>query len=256
MGNVLIVATNHDSLKQTPHTTGLWFSELTNFYDKLKTRHIMTVISPKGGNIPIDHRSLTGLFKSHKLRKYYRAPGFRRLLENSLSPKEVNAADYDAIYFTGGHGTMWDFPENKELQQLTRDIYENGGIVAAVCHGPAALLNVKLSDGTYLLQDKTVTGYSDREETASLNKHEIPYSLEEQLKIHALTYHKAKVPFKGHIEADDRLITGQNPASVKDVATAVIKRIEQKEFADHPRSFRAVLRIPEEEQILRRKPAP
>ncbi|PAD38142.1 type 1 glutamine amidotransferase domain-containing protein [Terribacillus sp. 7520-G] len=256
MGNVLIVATNHDSLKQTPHTTGLWFSELTNFYDKLKHRHIMTVISPKGGEIPLDHRSLIGLFKSHKLRKYYRAPGFRRLLEHSLSPGEVNASDYDAIYFTGGHGTMWDFPENKELQQLTGAIYENGGIVAAVCHGPAALLHVKLSDGSYLLQDKTVTGYSDREEAISLNKHEIPYSLEENLKIRALTYRKDAIPFKGHVEADDRVITGQNPASVKGVAKAVINRLEQKEFAEHPRSFRAVLRIPEEEQILRRKPAP
>ncbi|QXE02633.1 type 1 glutamine amidotransferase domain-containing protein [Terribacillus sp. DMT04] len=256
MGKVLIVATNHDSLKQTPETTGLWFSELTNFYDKLKNRHYMTVISPKGGNIPIDHRSLTGLFKSHKLRKYYRAPGFRRLLRESLSPKDVKAADYDAIYFTGGHGTLWDFPESKELQQLTREIYENGGVVAAVCHGPAALLNVKLSDGSYFIQNKTVTGYSDREEKASLNKHEIPYSLEEQLKNRALTYNKAKMPFKGHVEVDDRVITGQNPASVKGVAKAVINRLEQKAFAEHPDSFRAVLRISEEDQILRRKPAP
>jgi putative intracellular protease/amidase len=143
---VLIVCTNHDSYPTKSGKTGLWLSELTHFYDIMTRRRVLIdLVSPQGGKIPVDERSMD--LKDEVNQKYFADTAFLEKFENSLKPSDINPKDYRLIYFTGGNGGLWDFPDNVELQEITRSIYENNGMVTAVCHGVSGLLNVKLSDG-------------------------------------------------------------------------------------------------------------
>ncbi|GAB2789469.1 type 1 glutamine amidotransferase domain-containing protein [Rhabdobacter roseus] len=224
---VLIVCTNHDTYPTKATKTGLWLSELTHFYEVLaKRRLLMDFVSPQGGPIPIDPRSLD--LKDDINRTYYEDEAFRQKLDNSLSPAQVNARDYRLIYFTGGHGTMWDLPDNEPLQAITRTIYERGGTVAAVCHGVCGLLHVTLSDGTLLIHDKYLTGFSNVEERLASFVSEVPFYLEDKLREQGAHYTKAMLPFVEYIELDERLITGQNPNSAHKVATKAMEELFEK----------------------------
>ncbi|WP_035427269.1 MULTISPECIES: type 1 glutamine amidotransferase domain-containing protein [Sediminibacillus] len=227
MKKILMVVTNHKALGDPSRETGLWLSEFTKFYHRVKHTFTVDIVSPSGGEVPIDPRSLTELLVSKQLRNYYNDQTFMEWLKQSYSPGQINPAEYEAIYFAGGHGTMWDFPKNQELQDITRAIYENGGIVAAVCHGPSALYDLQLTNGEYLLAGKTVTGYSDREEKAMMLYKYLPFSLEEKLKTHGADYEQAALPFKSCVRKDGRVVTGQNPASTKGVAKHVISLLQQ-----------------------------
>jgi putative intracellular protease/amidase len=223
----LIVCTNHDSYPSKANKTGLWLSELTHFYDVLAQRKIiMELISPLGGHIPIDERSLD--LKDELNQKYYGDESFRLQLETSLKPADINPREYRLIYFTGGHGCMWDFPDNAELQHITRVIYENRGMVAAVCHGSAGLLNVHLSDGTLLIKDKFLTGFSNVEEKLYSLFSEVPFYLEDRLRESGANYTKSVLPFVQYIEIDERLITGQNASSAGKVGKKVVEEMFEK----------------------------
>ncbi len=223
----LIVCTNHTDYPTKPQKTGLWLSEATHFYDELQDRNIsFDFVSPNGGLIPIDERSLES--KDNTNDKWYNNPAFRDKLTNSLRPDEVNPADYQIIYFTGGHGTMWDFPNNEPLQVITRQIYERGGLVAAVCHGVSGLLNVRLSDGSLFLADRQVTGYSNLEEKLVRLDEEVPFLLEDALKAQHANYSKGLLPFMPHIDVDERLVTGQNPLSARKVGRKVVEEMFEK----------------------------
>ncbi|WP_266367723.1 type 1 glutamine amidotransferase domain-containing protein [Tellurirhabdus rosea] len=223
----LIVCTNHTQYKSKPLKTGLWLSEATHFYDELSDRNIpYDIVSPSGGPVPIDERSLD--LKDNTNDKWYHNPEFRRKLDNSLKPDEVNPDDYQLIYFTGGHGTMWDFPENGKLQQITQRIYENGGMVAAVCHGVAGLLNVKLSDGSTLIDGRQITGFSNMEEKLIRLDEEVPFLLEDELRRRNALYSKSFIPFLPYIEVDERLVTGQNPLSARKVGKKVMEEMYEK----------------------------
>ena len=176
----LIIVTNHsdfESPKAEP--TGLWLSELTHFYDEFEKAGIpMDIISPKGGKIPVDGRSLGRLVLDNATKKRYEDPKFMSLLENTKSLSDVNWHEYDVLYFAGGHGAMWDFADNEELHTLTRDMYEGGKVVSAVCHGTSALQNVRLSNGEYLIHGKKGTGFAYFDETIAGVKRFVPYNLE------------------------------------------------------------------------------
>jgi putative intracellular protease/amidase len=157
--------------------------------------------------------------------QWYHDKAFMNRLGATLKPGEVDPDDYAAIYFVGGHGVLWDFPDNAELQALSRKIYENGGIVSSVCHGAVGLLNIKLSDGTPLIEGKQVTGFSDEEERlAELDKY-VPFLTEDELRKRGGVYRKADQPWAAYAIADGRLITGQNPASGGAVADLVIEQL-------------------------------
>ncbi len=223
----LIVCTNHDTFPTKTNKTGLWLSELTHFCQVLDKQNIAyDLVSPLGGVIPIDERSLD--LKDEVNRNYYENDAFRLRLENSLKPAGIDPKNYRLIYFTGGHGTMWDFPENAELQKITAAIYENRGTVAAVAHGVCALLNVKLSDGTLLIQDKYLTAFSNMEEKLASMVSETPFSLEDRLREQGAHFTKTRLPFTQYIEMDERLITGQNPASAKKIARKLIEELIEK----------------------------
>lgn len=174
---------------------------------------------PLGGNVPLDPKSL-GDSLDESTKAYYENEAFMNKLKNTLKPSDVNASDYDAIYFTGGHGTMWDFPDNAELQELSREIYEKGGVVSGVCHGVTALLNVKLSNGLLLIKDKTVSGFTNEEEALVQQTNYVPFLLEDALRERAGRYDKAAA-FSSYVTTDGRLVTGQNPQSSKAVGESV-----------------------------------
>lgn len=140
----------------------------------------------------------------------------------TLKPNEVNPDEYVAIYFTGGHGVIWDFPENEALQSLSRKIYENGGYVSSVCHGAVGLLNMTLSDGTILVKGKKVTGFSNEEEKLAELEKVVPFLTETELVKRGAIYQKADKPGASFALEDARLITGQNPASGGAVADLLI----------------------------------
>lgn len=227
MQKILIAVTNHPSLGKKKKRTGLWLSELTDFYDEMKGRYEMTIISTKNERVPIDPKSLPSVALRKKTRDYYTDDEFMDQLKNPLTVDDIDPAEYDAIYFAGGHGAMNDFPYDDKIRDAIRTIYENGGIVSAVCHGPAALLNVKLSTGGYLLAGHRVSGFTDREEKVMGQYGHLPYSLEQAMVSRGAIFTKAKLPMGVCTVQSGRLVTGQNPASVKAVALKVAEIMER-----------------------------
>lgn len=216
----LIVVTSHAELGDTGKATGWYLPEVTHAYYPLKAAgYQIDFASPKGGSAPMDEGSYD---MDDELNRRFVQEGILNRLKTTLPIKNVKAKDYGLIFFAGGHGTMWDFANSPDLNRVTAEIYENGGIVAAVCHGPAALTNVKLSNGKYLVDGKKVAAFSnDEEEAAGLTK-VMPFLLESKLKDRGAKYSKAPL-WQKHVVTDGRLVTGQNPASANETALQAIQ---------------------------------
>lgn len=225
---ILIIVTNIAMYESRNLETGLWLSELTHIYHSAKERdYEITIASPKGGNTPIDPESLKPMVLD-KISKAYRADtSFRTLLKHTKSLDEVLGQLFDCVYLAGGHGTMYDFPNDTVLQTIIRDHYENSKIVSAVCHGVGGLLNVKLSNGEYLIKGKRITGFNWFEETLARRKKEVPFNLESALKERGSDYKKAFIPMTSKVVVDGNLITGQNPFSSREIAKVVMQRLEK-----------------------------
>lgn len=219
---ILHVVTNVGHYADPSDPTGLWLSELTHAYHVFAARgYEQRIVSPKGGVSPLEPRSLRWP-NIDATAKAWLADGAREaLLSETARPDEIAPADFDAIYFTGGHAVMWDFPDNAGLQQITRAIYERGGIVSAVCHGYCGLLNTKLSDGTLLVAGRRVTGFSWREEVLAGVARKMPYNAEKEMKRRGALYEKGLLPFTSKVVVDGRLVTGQNPQSARATAEQV-----------------------------------
>lgn len=222
---ILVVLTGTEKYPNLNRATGVWLGEAVHFVNKVeKAGFAVDYVSPEGGYTPIDPHSLAMAEPIDW--EWYHNKAFMKRLGAALRPSEVNASDYAAIYFVGGHGVLWDFPDNAELQALSRQIYEQGGIVSSVCHGAVGLLNIKLSDGSLLIKGKQVTGFSDEEERlAELDKY-VPFLTEDALVKRGASYKKADKSWASFAIADGRLITGQNPASGGAVADLVIKQLQ------------------------------
>ncbi|KAB1663603.1 type 1 glutamine amidotransferase domain-containing protein [Pseudoclavibacter sp. CFCC 13611] len=220
---ILLVVTNVDHYDADPsHQTGLWLSELTHAYDIFAERGFeQTIVSPAGGKSPLEPRSLKFPNHDKSAKAWHDDPARMALLENTASPEQIDSADYDAIYFTGGHAVMFDFPGSEGLQRITREIFERGGVVGAVCHGYCGLLDTTLSDGSYLVAGRNITGFSWREEVLARVDKLVPYNVEERMKERGANYSKALLPFVSNAVVDGRLVTGQNPGSAKETATKV-----------------------------------
>ncbi len=220
---ILLVVTNVDHYDADPsHPTGLWLSELTHAYDLFAEHGFeQTIVSPAGGKVPLEPRSLKLPNYDKSARAWHDAPARMALLDNTASPEQVDSADYDAIYFTGGHAVMFDFPGSEGLQRITREIYERGGVVGAVCHGYCGLLDTRLSDGSYLVAGRSITGFSWREEVLAGVAKLVPYNVEERMRERGAHYSKALLPFVSNAVVDGRLVTGQNPGSAKETAAKV-----------------------------------
>ena len=146
-------------------------------------------------------------------------------MRHAKSLDEVTGELFDCIYLAGGHGTMYDFPNNTTLQTIIKEHYEHTKIVAAICHGVSGLLNVRLSNGEYLIKDKRLTGFSWFEESVAGRKKEVPFDLEAELKKRGADYEKALIPMTSKVVVDHNLITGQNPFSSKEMAEVVMRQL-------------------------------
>lgn len=225
---ILHIVTNVSAYEGGHGSTGLWLSELTHAYDEFeKVNYLQDIVSPKGGKSPIDPKSLLHALADKTVKRRENDPAFMQRLEHTQKPSDINWQDYDAIYYAGGHGAMWDFLDNKELQAITQHIYEKGGIVSSVCHGYCGLLNVYLSNGERLIDGKKLTGFAWSEEILAGASKKIPYNAEQLAKEYGADYTKNLIPFAPHVESDSRLITGQNPFSARKTALTVIEALEK-----------------------------
>lgn len=223
---ILVVVTSVAKYPQLNRATGLWLGEAVYFVKKLQEEgYPIDYISPQGGYTAIDPHSLEQATALDW--EWYQDKAFMNRLGATRKPNQIQINDYQVIYFTGGHGVMWDFPDNHELQALTTKIYQKGGIVSAVCHGVVALLNVKLADGSYLIKGKEITGFSNGEETLAKLDKQVPFLTEDQLIARGGLYKKAPKAWEAFAIQQDRLITGQNPASAAQVAELVIKQLKK-----------------------------
>jgi len=225
-GKILVVMTNHSAYPSRSDKTGLWLTELTHFYDvALAAGYDMDFVSPLGGQVPLDERSLKSIYLDKSARQHLADPAFMQKLKTTLAPNTINPTQYKAIYYTGGHGTMWDFPNNKALQNISEQIYRQGGIVSAVCHGVGGLLPLQNENGKPLIAGRKVTGFANIEETLSGIKSQVPFSLQNEHIDRGANYKQAFIPFTSYVVSDNRIITGQNPQSSKEIAEAVVKRL-------------------------------
>ncbi|KAK4047578.1 hypothetical protein OIO90_006119 [Microbotryomycetes sp. JL221] len=223
--HILHIVTNQSHYAEDKdHPTGLWLGELTHAYDKFEAAgYKQTMASIHGGSVPIEPKS-TGLGVGDKSTKAWQDdPEKMASLANTKSVTEVDAEDFDAIYFTGGHGVMYDFRNNEPLNKLTRDMWEQGKVVSSVCHGYCGLLDVKLNDGKYLIDGKKLTGFSWNEEVLAGVSKAVPYNSEEEARQRGADYSKALMPFVSNVVVDGKLVTGQNPGSATATAEKVIE---------------------------------
>ena len=221
MKKILCVVTSNNVKGATGIPTGFWLSELTHPLEKFVSAGIFyDLASIKGGKPPIDGDSLD--FSDEINKKFWNDADFQKKFADTLKIDEVKPENYDAIFFAGGHGVMWDFADNLAIDRVTRGIIERGGVVSAVCHGPAALVNVKLSNGKYLVDGKKLTSFTNGEEEFVQATEIVPFLLETELKKHGAN-HIAAENWSNHVEIDGKLITGQNPASAADVGAEIVK---------------------------------
>jgi putative intracellular protease/amidase len=219
MKKVLFVLTSHPELGDTGRKTGWYLPEVTHpLKEILEAGLNVDFVSPEGGAAPIDPGSLKD--DDPISQEFLNDPKWKARFDNTLDPSRVVADDYDAIFFAGGHGTMWDLPDNEALANLAASIYEKGGLVAAVCHGPAGLLNVELSDGSHLVDGRNLTSFTNEEEKAVHLEEVVPFLLESKLVERGARHQKAE-KFHPKVVVDGRLVTGQNPASARAVGQAL-----------------------------------
>lgn len=221
---ILVVLTSVAKYPTLNRATGLWLGEAVHFVKKVEAAGFeVDYVSPKGGYVPIDPHSLAMADDTDW--QWYQDSAFMSRLGATLKPEQVRSEDYVAIYYAGGHGVVWDFPDNPELQALSRDIYEQGGYVSSVCHGAAGLLNIRLSDGSLLIAGKQVTGFSNEEEKLVELDQYVPFLTETELVKRGALYQKAAAPWAPFAVQDQRVITGQNPASGGPVADLLLAHL-------------------------------
>lgn len=215
----LIVVTNHDNLGDTGQKTGYFLSEVTHvYYSLLAAGFGIDFASPYGGVAPLDESSRE--LDDPENAMFVRDKSLFERMDWTIAMADVDPARYGVIHFAGGHGAMWDFPNSTDIGRVSAAIYENGGVVAAVCHGPAALVNVTLSNGDYLVAGKEVAGFTNCEEDEVGRTAIVPFLLETKLIERGATFKAAK-NWAENVVVSDRLVTGQNPQS----ATAVGREI-------------------------------
>jgi putative intracellular protease/amidase len=218
----LFVLSSHAVKGSTGKPTGWYLSEAAHPWKVLHDKGVQVdFMSPKGGLPPVDGFDL----KDPVNAEFWGNLEVQRKLEHTLTPDEVDAKAYAAIHFVGGHGTMWDFPDNAAIAGIAAAIYENRGVVSAVCHGPAGLVNVKLSDGSYLVKGKSVAAFTNEEEKAAGLAEVVPFLLADKLKERG-AQHVPAANWTDNVQVDGRLVTGQNPQSAASVGQRVLELLQ------------------------------
>lgn len=215
---ILFVVTSHDK-KANGDPTGYYLSEVAHPWKVLtQAGYEIDFVSPKGGTPPVDGFDL----KDPINKEFWENELYQNKISNSMKPSDVKPTEYAAIYYAGGHGAMWDLPNDIAIAKIAATIYEDNGVVGAVCHGPAGLVNIKLSNGKYLIDGKKINGFTNEEEKIVGLTEVVPFLLEDQLKEQGGIYEKSE-PWQIHVVADQRLVTGQNPQSATEVGESILK---------------------------------
>jgi putative intracellular protease/amidase len=218
---VLIATTSHSTKGESGQPTGAYLPEIAHPYEKFRRAGLQVEFaSVQGGKVPLDGVADADELSLAFLRDH------EAELNRSLAAEAVEAGRYDAIFFAGGHGAMWDLPDNEAFARASARIYEEGGVVSAVCHGPAALVNIRLPDGRYLVQGKIVSAFTNEEEAAVKLETVVPFLLADKL-VERGARHEAAPVWQEKVVVSERLVTGQNPASASGVAQAVVRLLEQ-----------------------------
>jgi putative intracellular protease/amidase len=224
MKKVLFVLTSHDKLGNTGEKTGFWTEEFAAPYYALSDKGVaIDLVTPLGGQPPIDPKSEDPTMATSDTIRYDADQALLTKLKNTKKLAEVNHADYDAVFYPGGHGPLWDLAIDEKSYALIESFYRNKKPIAFVCHAPAVLKNVKI-DGEYLVKGKKLTGFSNTEEEAVALTKVVPFLLEDELQKNGASYSK-KADWQPYAVEDGLLITGQNPASSRLVAELLLNQL-------------------------------
>ncbi|MGR6874509.1 type 1 glutamine amidotransferase domain-containing protein [Pseudomonas sp. HK3] len=222
---ILIVLTSHTELGDTGKKTGFWLPELTHpYYEFIQAGYTVDIASIEGGMAPLDSKAFEEDDEYHQV--FLNDAKLMAKVMRSIPMADVNPDDYAAVLYSGGSGPMWDFPDNQDINRITASIYENNGIVSAVCHGNAALINVTLSNGRLLIANKRLAAFTNEEEMSLGTTEVVPFLLQDKL-VEQGAIHVSGKAWQENVIVEGRLITGQNPASAKKVAQSVIKQLQR-----------------------------
>ncbi len=223
---ILIVLTSHSELGDTGKNTGFWVEEFAApYYELTDAGAEITLASPKGGQPPIDPSSQLSGAHTKFTQRFDQDKSLRRKLTLTLKLSDVKVADYDAVFYPGGHGPLWDLVKDAQSIALLEAFQQAGKPIALVCHAPCALLKVKLPNGDLLLNGKNVTGFSNTEEAAVKLTEVVPFSLEDEL-IKAGAHYSKGPDWGVYVQIDGFLITGQNPASSAGAGKALLQLLK------------------------------
>jgi len=221
---VLMVLTSHDQLGTSGQKTGFWLEEFAAPYYVFKDANAdITIASPKGGQPPLDPKSDEEDFQTNATRRFKTDSDAQSVLANSMKLADISAADFDAVFYPGGHGPLWDLAEDRDSIELIEMMSSANKTIAAVCHAPAVFRHTKGSDGSALVEGKSMTGFSNSEEETVQLTEIVPFLLENELQALGANYSKSS-DWHPYIVTDGNLITGQNPASSEEAARAVLAR--------------------------------
>ncbi|UIP29083.1 type 1 glutamine amidotransferase domain-containing protein [Photobacterium sp. TLY01] len=225
---VLMILTSHDKLGDTDHQTGFWLEEFTTpYYTLADAGAEITLASPKGGLPPIDPRSQDESSAVDSTRRYASDQVLQSALSHTFKLAEMDASEFDAVFYPGGHGPLWDLADDKDSIALIEQFYAQGKPVGAVCHGPAVFKSTRNTQGEPLVSGKRVTGFSNEEEAAVELTDIVPFLVEDMLKANGGLYVK-KDNWQSHVVTDGLLITGQNPNSSQACAQSVLDALNAK----------------------------
>ncbi len=220
---ILFAVTSNGKKGNTGESTGYYLSEVAHPWNVLhRAGYAIDFISPKGGQPPVEAVDLDDPLNA----AFWNDEAGRGRVERSRRPDEINSHDYAALIFAGGHGTMWDFPGNPELAKLILAFHGEDKVIAAVCHGPSALADVKLENGRYLVEGKRINAFTDDEERAVRMDKIVPFLLESRLIERGARFEKSGL-WQPHVAVDGRLITGQNPQSATGVGEAILRLLRE-----------------------------
>ncbi|RBP75033.1 type 1 glutamine amidotransferase domain-containing protein [Marinobacter nauticus] len=224
---ILMVLTSHDQMGDTGHKTGFWLEEFTApFYVFKDAGADITLASPKGGQPPVDPNSEAEDALTESTRRFSEDTHAREMLASTRKLADVDMNQYDAIFYPGGHGPLWDLAEDDKSIALIKTAYEQDKVIGAVCHAPAVFKNVFIKPDQNIVGGREVTGFSNTEEDAVQLTNIVPFLLEDMLKQNNARYSRGN-DWAPHIVVDGKLITGQNPASSEGAAKAVLQALQQ-----------------------------
>ena len=219
---ILIAVSSHGKLGDSGRKTGYFLSEVTHPWSVLGEKYEIEVVSPEGGRPPVDGFDL----KDPINKKFWDDPEWQDKMSKTLKPDDVDPFNYKAIFYAGGHGAMFDFPDNTGLKHIAETIYSNGGYVAAVCHGPAGLVNLCLPDGSSLIKGKKFDCFTNEEEIENGTQNYVPFMLQSALQEKGGIFTGA-APWSDNVVVDGRLVTGQNPMSALDLGKKLLELLQK-----------------------------